>query len=381
MLSRGFADKLDTFTKINMAPNAVFLRWKNGTYAIDADKEFDVANVLMMLGKSMEKLLTLPTSSYERYRKSNPRTVSEEDRISPESYEYTTMGDFLMRSQLDAHDSRLPGTGMFDLKTRAVVSVRMDSEDFEPMTGYEIRTLQGRFESYEREYYDMMRSTLLKYMLQARMGRMDGIFLAYHNVERIFGFQYIPMQEMDQAIHGQVDRCLGDQEFKTSLDLLNKVFDKATAKFPEQSLRFHFETKSEPLMTGSPTTVMWIFAEPMPEPEIDRIQTMSKAKVAEFERTMMGIEKEADTDESTTETASAPEEQPASSGADKTPYTDGGNSTSSEYTTSNSGADPTFYDSIASSESADRKPLFIASLICKSRVNDTSTPRPETLKT
>jgi hypothetical protein len=33
---------------------------------------------------------------------------------------------FVMRSQLDCHDPRLPGTGVFDIKTRACVSIRMD---------------------------------------------------------------------------------------------------------------------------------------------------------------------------------------------------------------------------------------------------------------
>jgi hypothetical protein len=33
---------------------------------------------------------------------------------------------FVMRSQLDAVDKRLPGTGVFDLKTRAVASIRND---------------------------------------------------------------------------------------------------------------------------------------------------------------------------------------------------------------------------------------------------------------
>jgi hypothetical protein len=31
-----------------------------------------------------------------------------------------------MRSQLDAQDSRLPGTGVFDIKTRAAVAIRYD---------------------------------------------------------------------------------------------------------------------------------------------------------------------------------------------------------------------------------------------------------------
>ncbi|EMC96984.1 hypothetical protein BAUCODRAFT_68811 [Baudoinia panamericana UAMH 10762] len=287
MLSKGFAETSATFTQINRAPNAIFLRWQNGTYAIDADKEMDGANVLMMLGKSMEKLLTVPREEYERYRRgntSNPITNAEKEE--PEAYEYTTQGDFLMRSQLDAHDPRLPGTGMFDLKTRAVLPIRMDAEEYEQMLGYEIFSLQGKWESYEREYYDMMRSTMLKYMLQARMGRMDGIFVAYHNIERIFGFQYLPIAELDRAIHGQIDRSLGDQEFRTSLNLFNEVLNMATEKLPETSLRLHFEA------APTPANMMWVFAEPMEEAEVENIQGATKVRRAEFERKMMGIEPE-----------------------------------------------------------------------------------------
>lgn len=387
MLSRGFPDKLDTMTQINRAPNAIFLRWKDGTYAIDADKEFDSGNVLMMLGKSMEKLLTMPTSEYERYRKSDIRGVSEQDRNDPEVYEYTAMGDFLMRSQLDAFDSRLPGNGMFDIKTRAVLPIRMESEDFQPMTGYEIQQLQGRYFSYEREYYDMMRSTMLKYMLQARMGRMDGIFVAYHNVERIFGFQYLTISELDRALHGQTDRCLGDQEFKTSLELMNKILDKATAKFPERSIRFHFETKSEAIMTGSPTTIMWVFGEPMEDTEIDAIQSKNKAKIADFERTMMGIEGENETaegsaaegdDASEINNHAATDTETASSAAETTESSPPESST--DYATSSSPADPQFISTIARSNFQDRKPLFVASLVCKSRLNGGAITRPEQLK-
>ncbi|KAI7721207.1 Pet127-domain-containing protein, partial [Hortaea werneckii] len=109
MLSRGFGAETARFTNINRAPNAIFLRHKNGTYAIDADKEHDNPNVLMMLGKSMEKLLTLPKEQYERYRKGSENPILDAEKDVAESYEYTTMGNFLMRSQLDAYDSRLPG--------------------------------------------------------------------------------------------------------------------------------------------------------------------------------------------------------------------------------------------------------------------------------
>lgn len=233
MMSKEFPAHLSSFTELQRTPQAIFLRWKDGSYAIDADKQFASANVLSMLGKSMEKLLTLSTDDYEKYRKSSRAEVTDEESLAPESYHYSTMGDFLMRSQLDAHDPRLPGTGMFDLKTRAVVSIRMDVSKYEHGLGYQIKSRQGQWESYEREYYDMIRAAFLKYSMQVRMGRMDGIFVAFHNIERIFGFQYISLPEMDSTIHGQWDTSIGDQEFKLSLDLLNKILDKATKKYPE----------------------------------------------------------------------------------------------------------------------------------------------------
>ncbi len=233
MLSRDFPEQHVTqFTELQRSPSAIFLKWRNGSYAIDADKEFASANILMMLGKSMEKLLTLDTQDFEKYRKSNPDKVPEEERKTPEAYHYSTMGDFIMRSQLDAQDPRLPGTGTFDLKTRAVVSVRMEAANYEQGSGYQIKSRQGAWESFEREYYDMIRSAFLKYSLQVRMGRMDGIFVAFHNTDRIFGFQYVSLAEMDSTLHGQWDTNLGDQEFRFSVALLNKVLDKATKKYP-----------------------------------------------------------------------------------------------------------------------------------------------------
>ena len=233
MLSREFPDNKDSFTRLQRCPSAVFLKWKNGTYAIDADKEFATANVLMMLGKSLEKFLTLETGQFERYRKSNP-DMPEEDRNEPESYHYSAQGGVLMRAQLDAHDSRLPGTGMFDLKTRAVVSIRMDAMNYQEGSGYQIRQQHGEWESFEREYFDMIRSAFLKYSLQVRIGRMDGIFVAFHNTERLFGFQYISRSEMDLALHGQYNTALGDMEFGLSVGLLDKILDRATQKFPEK---------------------------------------------------------------------------------------------------------------------------------------------------
>lgn len=287
-LSRGFPDPLTSFSAFQREPTGIFLRWRDGVYAIDANKEFDSANVLMYLGKSMEKFLTEEKEVYEKFRKDQSHTLSPEDKDTPESYHYTTMGDFLMRSQLDAYDPRLPGTGMFDLKTRAVVSIRKDATDFEPGLGYEIRKRKGEFESFEREYYDLCRAAFMKYSLQARMGRMDGIFVAFHNIERIFGFQYLPIGAMDEAIHGATDTTLGDQEFKVSVSMLNKALDMFTEKFPGQSLQIDFETR--PLNAKKDDCFMYIIAQPVTEEKIKSIQERNLEKIQEYERQVVGLD-------------------------------------------------------------------------------------------
>ncbi|KAJ5248981.1 mitochondrial translation protein [Penicillium chermesinum] len=285
MLSQGFQENLRSFARFLRAPAAVFLHYKDGKYAVDADKEYDTGNILMELGKSMEKLLTMPKEEFERYRRSHKNKVSaEEEEAIPESYHYSTIGNFAMRSQLDAYDPRLPGTGMFDLKTRAVSSIRADARNFEHGLGYEIRSQFGLYESYEREYFDMIRAAFLKYSLQVRIGRMNGIFVAHHNIERIFGFQYISLSEMDLALHGQADTSLGDREFQLSMDLWSKVMDKATARFPEQTLRLHFETRP------AKPDFMYIFAEPVTDAQIEEIQRKSKTELEAYRKRILNIE-------------------------------------------------------------------------------------------
>ncbi|RDA87625.1 hypothetical protein CP532_3802 [Ophiocordyceps camponoti-leonardi (nom. inval.)] len=275
-LSQSLKPESFNFTIFTRAPAAAFARYKDGVYAIDADKEFDVENILSTLGKSMEKLLTLPKEDFERYRRTKSHEISEEERNAGEAYHYATVRNFLVRSQLDAQDKRLPGTGVFDLKTRAVITIRMDVQGYEKGLGYEIRQRFGNWESFEREYYDMIRSAFLKYSLQVRMGRMDGIFVAFHNTERIFGFQYISLPEMDQAIHGTDDVRLGDSEFKLSFGLFSELLTRAANRFPEQSLRFLVETRD----TKVPLT--YFFAEPVTEEEVDMIQAASKPSVEQI---------------------------------------------------------------------------------------------------
>jgi hypothetical protein len=147
-----------------------------------------------MKGTLLEKYLTMSKAEFATYLRSSPPFSDEEDPMR-EAYRYAEVSDpsltclfpnsglqsekFVMRSQLDCVDRRLPGTGVFDIKTRACLPVRMDILNWEvcrllfpssfPLktqkenSGYLIKSAQGLVESFEREYYDLIRSAFLKY--------------------------------------------------------------------------------------------------------------------------------------------------------------------------------------------------------------------------
>lgn len=270
-VSRSWQPDSPNFTQMTRLPAAAFLHHENGRYAIDGDKEYDKEHILSTLGRSLEKFLILPKQDFDRYQVTRSHEISEAERNEAEAYHYSVLGDFLIRSQLDAQDPRLPGTGVFDIKTRAALTIRMNVSDYRSGQPYEVYKNFGQWDSFEREYVDMMRSTFLKYSLQVRMGRMDGIFVAYHNTERIFGFQYVPLAELDHCLHGTEDQKLGDEEFRVSVKLFNDLLDKATERFPGQTLRLHVETID---------TLLLFFAEPVTDKQMQSIQQANKTSLA-----------------------------------------------------------------------------------------------------
>lgn len=207
-VSNNFPHKYYNYTRGAQLPATVILRKKtNVITSIDSDRSLDREIILSVLGHSLEDFLTIRNA------------VDKE-----EHYHYSKIDDFIIRSQLDAYGDHLPGSGVFDLKTRAVVSVRHDLSYVQKhgnFTGYEINKVYGEFESLEREFFEVIRSALLKYSLQARMGFMDGIFLAYHNISKIFGFQYLPLDEIDYIIHSGYNST-----FKKILDHRQYIFEK-----------------------------------------------------------------------------------------------------------------------------------------------------------
>jgi hypothetical protein len=98
----------------------------------------------------LEKFLTMQPENFSPLLRDSPNPAELDTDSRREAYRYAKAGlpcsilisnlklimipqskRFVMRSQLDCYDSRLPGTGVFDLKTRAALPVRLDTLNFE----------------------------------------------------------------------------------------------------------------------------------------------------------------------------------------------------------------------------------------------------------
>lgn len=266
MLSRNFQKEPATFTLGQRMPTTVNMMYKDGIYSFDSQSsDLSEKNVLTWMGTMLEKFLTAPKEEFERCLRSAPPLAEDEIDTRREAYRYSKSDRFVMRSQLDGVDKRLPGTGVFDIKTRAAIPIRMDLLNYEENSGYLIRTLQGPIESFEKEYYDLIRSAFLKYSFQVRIGNMDGVMVAYHNTARLFGFQYVSLDEMDTCIFGEAGR--GDRVFQKCVRLMEELADEITRVYPEQSVKCTLETQeSGDKLSAWIEPLEWDVAEKGPRP-------------------------------------------------------------------------------------------------------------------
>ncbi|CAE7526344.1 pet127 [Symbiodinium natans] len=220
-LSRAYRERPTTFSPSTRWPTASYLRRASGSlWSLTAAKDDpEDRNVLMDLGKSMEYQLTMSKDDFvERFLKSEGDVLPAEPTSADQqkedlAYRFLKAGRFMMRSQLDA----IYQGKVFDVKTRAVFDVRHDAAHYERKRKYRITKIFGSRHSYELEIYEMMRNAFMKYGLQAKIGRMDGVIVAYHNTAEIFGFQYIPLADMERCIYG------GQEAANIAFDLSVKV--------------------------------------------------------------------------------------------------------------------------------------------------------------
>ena len=62
---------------------------------------------------------------------------------------------------------------------------------------------------------------------------MDGVIVAYHNTERMFGFQYLPLEEIDRRLFGPAADA-GQRIFEKCVGLMEAIAEEIIRCFPEQ---------------------------------------------------------------------------------------------------------------------------------------------------
>jgi hypothetical protein len=230
-LSGPFAGMTHQSTRITTQPIVFHIRPVESGYAVDSHSlDLDVTPnnlVLIDLGKSLEAMLTMPQTDFENLLVKRP--TDDAKAVEPRDvFHYLKVGGMLLRAQLDCADDALPGPNKtFDIKTRATIAVRRDCGNYRRHTGYRISRLLGEYHSYEREYYDMARSAFLKYNMQVRIGRMNGVFVAFHNTQEMFGFEYLPQEDLDECLYGST--ALGDRTFELVCQLTETMLRRLVA--------------------------------------------------------------------------------------------------------------------------------------------------------
>jgi Mitochondrial protein Pet127 len=208
-----------------------------GIYAIDGDNGpiEEHTKILIHSGVILESLFTTDKPTFERICNTDEE-LSESDRNSldrsSKSFRYRKVGNLIIRSQLDTSSVDENGVPfVFEIKTRATAPIRYDLKNYENYLDYKLAKRNGLHSSYEREYFDLIRSILLKYFFQISLGKMDGAFISYHNTQEIFGFEYLSLREIEKRLFGSPE--ISEQILKICLGMFQDLLDDIIEKFPD----------------------------------------------------------------------------------------------------------------------------------------------------
>ncbi|KAI9209810.1 mitochondrial protein Pet127-domain-containing protein [Polychytrium aggregatum] len=187
-------------------------------------------------GHVMEALLTNSIRNLEALKRTSDETRVtdiDESRL----YHFVEMENFLMRSQIDCWDSHLPRQKL-DIKARALEPIRLDPDNYKAYLHHKLVNLTGTQSSFEFERFQCARSTMLKYMFQSRIGDMDGVIICYHNIEKIFGFEYLSRKQMSEYLCGS--EGMMEQIFVILVKLIDRILRQLVRNSPKKSFQIGF---------------------------------------------------------------------------------------------------------------------------------------------
>jgi hypothetical protein len=234
-LSQSYSNQPLKFMMYQRKPASVIIeRHSNGCYTVNKNAIFDNPNeiILLKMGKYMEKLFT---TTSDEFRSKYMKSKGNEALVIPgdeDYFKFITYDKFLLRSQIDCQGKDSNGKDIhYEIKTRAVAPIRYNIYEYQDYLDYDVTKLQGLHSSYEREFYDLIRGAFLKYYFQLKIGGMDGAFISYHNTQKIFGFEYIKLIDMERRLFGNSQ--FSNIIFKASLKLLQEALDYIIKDFPK----------------------------------------------------------------------------------------------------------------------------------------------------
>lgn len=211
-----------------------------GIYAIDGDKGpiDENAQILLMGGIVLEGLFTTEPTIFARLCDLT-KEISPMDKevieASSRSFRFRKIGNLIVRSQIDCEALDEEGNPfVFEIKTRATAPIRYDLNNYFKYLDYKLTKRNGLHSSYEREYFDLIRSILLKYFFQIKIGKMDGAFIAHHNTDEIFGYEYVKIDEIEKRLFGCAE--ISEQVLKICLAMFQDILDDVTSKYPNDEL-------------------------------------------------------------------------------------------------------------------------------------------------
>ncbi|CAD8078816.1 unnamed protein product [Paramecium sonneborni] len=248
-----FPDEPRKFMISQRKPTSALLqRVDQNMYALDGDPGIFEEEImeLLMSGKIVERQLTQEKEEFEnRYIKLDPQMPNIED-----FHRFMELNnEMCLRSQIDCRN-RSEDPFVFEIKARGACPIRYDYPNYRDYLDYEINQYRGLFQSFEREYYDLIRGAFLKWAIQLKIGRMDGAFVAYHNLLEIQGFEYIKSSEIYKRVFGTEE--FSDLSLLVGSRIATKMFDEIIADINED-----FETLKIGIYSQNFTKKLILFVE------------------------------------------------------------------------------------------------------------------------
>ncbi|CAD8160904.1 unnamed protein product [Paramecium pentaurelia] len=248
-----FPDEPRKFMISQRKPTSALLhRVDENMYALDGDPGIFEEELieLLMTGKIVERQLTQDKEEFEnRYIKLDPNMPLVDD-----FHRFMELNnEMCLRSQIDCRN-RSDNPIVFEIKARGACPIRYDYPNYRDYLDYEVNQYKGLFQSFEREYYDLIRGAFLKWAIQLKIGRMDGAFVAYHNLLEIQGFEYIKSSEIYKRVFGTEE--FSDLSLLVGSRIATKMFDEIIADINED-----FETLKIGLYSQSFTKKLILFVE------------------------------------------------------------------------------------------------------------------------